>query len=87
MHWMGILITLLPLKLMGLMYKQFHVTLCMTSVAGPRIELDLLGSAKLVELISVLGHLRTSVGKIACAMIALLGGLTFVSIIAYPVFL
>ena len=55
---------LFPVKLIGLMYNTFLVTLCMTSVvAGPRMQVDLLESAKVLECIPVLGHLRTSMGK------------------------
>ena len=71
---MEILITLLPVKLIGLMYNRYHVTLCITGVAGPRNELTLLGNAKLVEFIPVLGHLRTSVGKMNLVIIITLNG-------------
>ena len=63
-HWMENLLTLLPYQLLELVYPQFHVTLCMTSVPGPMMELDVPGRAKLIECIPALGHLRTSMGKI-----------------------
>ena len=54
---------LLPVKIIELIYHHHHVTLYMTSIPGPRTELNAMGCAKLVEVIPALGHLRNSMGK------------------------
>ena len=57
--WIFKLASVLPVKFIGLLYQMSpltHVTVGMTNIPGPHEELNVLGSARLVEIIPVMGH-------------------------------
>ena len=56
---------LLPPSLLDFMLSLFRMTLGMSNVPGPDRELDVMGTAKLVEIIPAIGHYASSsIGKL-----------------------
>ena len=63
-NWIVNLAILLPAKFVPIMFNFLHTTVGMTNVPGPDAELDVMGSARLVEVIPAIGHPISTTGKI-----------------------
>ena len=63
-NWLAHLFMLLPARFGELLLSLLHTTVGMTNIPGPDAELDVMGSAKLVEVIPAIGHPIGTIGKL-----------------------
>ena len=56
-------VSVLPVCILRLLYNKMMMTLAMTSFPGPEEQLDIMGTAKLVDIIPSLGHMPGNMGK------------------------